>query len=175
MAYDPIVNGVYIVKLVAEGEVGAGVEYACQTSEVTITPKAGDTVRFDSLGGPGCSFVSVKPTEWSMVLHYAQDYADGNLARWLYDNDGAKFAGEINPTGGPASATEPSFTVSGRVVAGPIGGGVKGEYAEGEVDLPLDGKPELVETPPTLVAPTVAAAAAPANGSTSSSSSKAAA
>ncbi len=149
---NPIVNGTYIVKLLAEGGTGAGTDYACETSEVTIGATAGDTTRFDALAD-GCSYSAVKPTEWTLTLHYAQDFAAGSLARFAYDNDGKKFVGEINPAGGPASATEPSFTVAGRVVAGPIGGGAKGEFAEGEVEWPLDAKPELVETPPTLTPP----------------------
>jgi hypothetical protein len=155
--FDPIVNGTYIVKLIAEGETGAGTDYACETSEVTIGATAGDTSRFDALSD-GCSYVAAKPTEWTLTLHYAQSFAAGTLARFLFDHDGKKFNGEINPDPAAAGAAtdQPSFTISGRVVAGPIGGGAKGEHAEGEVELPLDAKPQLVETPPTLVAPTLA-------------------
>jgi hypothetical protein len=170
VAFAPIINGTYIVKLKAMGEVASGTDYACQVAEVVIEAEAGDVTEFQPLC-VGTSFKAAGPTAWKMTMNYAQDYLTGGLALWLYNNDGKKFAGEINPYGQPAAATTPSFTVNGTVIAGPIGGGAKGEFALGEVELPLDSKPLLVVTPPTLTPVSqegeidVEAEAAAANGS----------
>lgn len=178
MPYAPIVNGTYVVTLIAQGEVGSGVDYACQISEATIGATAGDTTSFDALCD-GASYKAVKPTEWTLTLHYAQDFAAGGIALWLFENDGKPFNFEMSPYGVDAAVASPSFSGSGRVIAGPVGSGAKGEFAEGEVELPLDSKPTLNSTPPTLVAPTLAepAAAAPptSNGKTSSQPATAAA
>lgn len=165
MAFQPLVNGTYLVKLWAGGDTPTtATDYGCQIAEVAITPTAGDTNTFDPL----CvdqSYTSVGPTTWAMGITYAQDWADvDSLARFLYDNDGAAISYELNPAAGPASATAPSFTGTGRCVAGPIGGGARGEFAEAEVELPLDGKPALIETPPVVLAADEQAAGAQAEG-----------
>lgn len=165
MAFQPLVNGTYLVKLWTGAETAAlATDYACQIAEIAITPTAGDTNTFDPL----CvdqSYTSVGPTTWAMAITYAQDWADvDSLARFLYDNDGAAISYEVNPAGGPAAAGAPSFAGTGRCVAGPIGGGARGEFAEAEVELPLDGKPELITAPPTALAADANAAADEGNG-----------
>jgi hypothetical protein len=114
MAFAPLVNGTYLVKLWTGGGTAAlALDFACQIAEVAITPTAGDTNTFDPL----CvdqSYTSVGPTTWAMGLTYAQDWADAeSLARFLYDNDGAAISYELNPAGGPAAAGSPSFTARG--------------------------------------------------------------
>src|SRR5262245_47986979 len=98
MAFAPLVNGQYLVKLwLGGGSASTATDYACEIAEAVITPTAGDENTFVPLC-PNKSYKSVGPTEWAMTLNYAQDWASAtSLSRFLFDNDGAAFSYELNP------------------------------------------------------------------------------
>lgn len=113
--------------------------------EVVSTP--GDTKSVTTLDGTTHS--NIGPTTYALRIVIVQDWSDTRpgLARWLWEHQGDQADFVYNAHVGPWGADLPGFSGTINIVPGPYGG-AGNEYAGGEILLPIDGTPSLLDAAP---------------------------
>lgn len=136
----PAAAGGFVIKnaLVSLGPTGAEVQYTNQLDTATLTPDQSTQTR--RMLVPDGTLQDVDSSVWSLTLAGIQDYvAARGLARFLFDHETEKMDFTVEPINGGVGMT-------GVVILKSVPfGGETGNWAEFSVELPCEGKPELVD------------------------------
>ena len=135
------------VLLTLKAGAGSALEFQCHVSEARLQVTPGDIVTVKTLCSSG-SFSSASPPEYALVLVGVQDWdstvASEGLAAFLWTHEGQTLDFVLNIHGEAATASQAQPKMTGQVTAIPGDyGGVIGEYAELNVELPCLSKPVL--------------------------------
>lgn len=138
------------VLLTLKAGAGSAIEFQCNVSEARVQVTPGDIVTTRTLCASGV-FSSASPPEYALVLVGVQDWdttaGSEGLAAFLWANEGATLDFVLNVHGEAATATAAKPKMSGQVVCVPGDyGGVIGEWAELNVELPCIAKPTMALT-----------------------------
>lgn len=133
--------GGFVIKdaMISFGPVGGPeVEYTNQLDTATVSPdQSTQTKRTLS---PDGTLQDVDSSVWTLSLAGIQDYvAARGLARYLFDHEGEKADFTVEPIAGGVG-----MTGTCTIKSVPFGGET-GNWAEMSVDLPVDGRPALVD------------------------------
>lgn len=137
----PAALGGYVIKN-ASVKVGPDVpglvQYANQLDTATLTPEQSTQTKKTLV--PDGTLQDVDNSTWSLTLAGIQDYVeDQGIARFLFENEGEQFAFEVEPKAGGVKMTGIA------VAKAPPFGGETGNWAEFSLELPVVGKPLLVD------------------------------
>lgn len=137
----PAAPGGYVIKdaLFSLGPVGGPeVNYTNQFDTVTLTPEQATQTKKTLV--PDGTLQDVDTETWSLNLAGIQDYVDARgFTRYLFDNSGVKAQFTVEPRSG-----EEGMTGVCTLKAVPFGGET-GNWAEFSVELPVTGRPVLVD------------------------------
>ena len=148
------VTPLYMKDVLLTLKIGAGsaYEYQGHVSEARVQVEPGEKTEVRTLcSSIGSVFSEVGKPTYSLILAGVQDWADATgtkgLARFLFDNEGATatFVLQAHGEAVASSVTKPGMTGDVKLVPGDYGG-VIGEYAPLEVELPCTTKPSLKTT-----------------------------
>ena len=129
------------LKLIAAG---TRVEFNCDAHLAEVIAEAGDTVEYQTLCPDG-SFSSAGKSTYSLHIVAAQDWSANGLARFLWENDGARAEFQYQPHGAAVVASDDTPGMAGEItLVAPTMGGEADTYAELDVTMPCTGKPTLV-------------------------------
>ena len=115
-----------------------GEDFSCDALGALLEPDVTEETR-KYLCGPK-SYTST-PT-WKVTVDYDQNWAVDGLSQWLQTHTGELATVEIQ-----SSTLEHQATATVRVKPGPFGG-TAGEFAEGSVELTVDGQPTFATYTP---------------------------
>jgi hypothetical protein len=117
---------------------GAQTDYTNQLDTATLTPEQSTQTKRTLV--PDGTLQDVDSSVWTLTIAGVQDYvAARGLTRWLFDNEGAKANFTVEPIAGGVG-----FTGVCTLKAVPIGGET-GSWAEFSAELPVTGKPAVVD------------------------------
>lgn len=113
-----------------------GDDYSRHVSKVELVPARG-TVTWQGLS-PDATIQRAGRASWVANVDHVQDWeTPASLSRFLLEHDGEQAELLFQPRAG---AGLPSFTATGTLASGPIGGAT-GAVPVGSITIPLDGKP----------------------------------
>lgn len=122
--------------LLTFGETGSPKEFAAVCSEVSLEPEFDKDDDIPVLDG---SAIDGDETEtWTLKFTKYQDYTNGSLDHWLYENSGSV----VPFTFVPDKAGQLQAKGNVRIRAGRIGGEVKKKNTT-EMELPVVGRPDI--------------------------------
>lgn len=127
---------------------GTDAEYNCDVHTAEVTAKAGDETTYQTLCPDG-TFSELGATTYALHLVAGQDWSATGLARFLWDHAGelATFELQVHGAAVAWAATAPGMTGTVRLLD-PTYGGEAETFPELDVEMPCQGRPELLDAAP---------------------------
>lgn len=123
---------------------GTRMQFNCDAHLAEVISEPGDTVEYQTLCPTG-SFSAAGKTTYQLHIVAAQDWSSTGLARFLWENDGARAEFQYQAHG--VAAIPPTAALPGMAgivtLVAPTYGGEADSYAELDVTMPCESKPTL--------------------------------